>query len=317
MLALGLDTSCYTTSAALCSPGAEPRQARRLLPVPAGERGLRQSEAVFAHVRQLSEMVESVMKDADEPISCVCASIAPRADADSYMPVFQVGETVGRAVAAALHVPFYQTSHQQGHVQAARFGTALTAERFIALHLSGGTTDVLLAEGDGLTALGTSVDLHAGQLVDRIGVALGLPFPAGPYLEALARQGESKNAVPVSMEKSGLRCHLSGAEAQLMRMIAAGETKENVAAEVYSVLCRTVLRLLSGARDETGVSDMLLAGGVASSALLREMLLQRNRQRRLGLQLHFGRPEFSGDNAVGVALIGLEKYQRGEAGVCR
>ena len=148
-------------------------------------------------------------------------------------------------------------------------------------------------------------------------MALGLPFPAGPYLEALARRGNSKNAVPVSMEKTGLRCHLSGAEAQLMRMIAVGETKENVAAEVYSVLCRTVLRLLSGARDETGVSDMLLAGGVASSALLREMLLQRNRQRRLGLQLHFGRPEFSGDNAVGVALIGLEKYQRGEAGVCR
>lgn len=312
MLALGLDTSCYTTSAALCALGAEPRQARRLLPVPAGERGLRQSEAVFAHVRQLSEMIESVTKNADEPISCVCASVAPRGDANSYMPVFQVGEMAGRSIAAALHVPFYATSHQQGHVRAARFGTELGTAPFVALHLSGGTTDVLLADGEKLTPLGAAVDLHAGQLVDRIGVALGLPFPCGPYLEELARQGRNRNVVPVSMEKEGLRCHLSGAEAQLMRLIAAGEEKENVAAEVYGILCRTVLRLLAGAQEQTGTAQMLLAGGVASSALLREMLLQRNEQRRLGLQLHFGRPEFSGDNAVGVALIGLEKHQNRE-----
>ena len=305
MLSLGLDTSCYTTSAALCGTEEEPVQARRLLPVPAGERGLRQSEAVFAHVRQLSEMAESVMREAKEPLSCVCASVSPRDGEDSYMPVFRVGETVGRAVAASLHVPFYATTHQRGHIRAAQYGTGLTAERFLALHLSGGTTDVLLKDGNSLTALGTSADLHAGQLVDRVGVALGLPFPCGPYLEKLAREGKSAHTVPVSME--GLSCHLSGAEAQLMRLIARGETKENIAAETYSLLCRTVLRLLSASAEKTGVCDVLLAGGVASSRLLREMLTERNEKRRLGLRLYFGRPEFSGDNAVGVALIGLER----------
>lgn len=313
MLSLGLDTSCYTTSAALCAPGQGPIQARQLLPVPAGERGLRQSEAVFAHVRQLSQVLPPLLEEAQEPIGCVCASASPRDGEDSYMPVFQVGVSQGMALAAALRVPFFITTHQRGHIAAAKFGTGLTAARFLALHLSGGTTDMLLCSGDSLTPLGTSLDLHAGQLVDRIGVALGLPFPAGPHLETLAEQGQARHQVPVSMEADGLHCHLSGAEAQLMRLIAAGETRENVAAEVYSVLCRTVLRLLTAAAEKTGAQDALIAGGVASSALLRRLLKERNEKRRTGLRLYFGRPEFSGDNAVGTALIGLEQMQKENA----
>ena len=310
MLSLGLDTSCYTTSAALYD-GTEPRQNRRLLPVPAGERGLRQSEAVFAHVKQLSEILVPLLESAQgEEISCVCASVSPRDGEDSYMPVFQVGASHGRAIAAALHVPFYETTHQRGHIAAAKWGTGLTRDRFVALHLSGGTTDVLLLDGDQITPLGASIDLHAGQLVDRVGVALGLPFPCGPYLEELAKQGKSQAKVPVSMEKDGLHCHLSGAEAQLMRMIQAGEKKEDVAAEVYSILQRTVLRLLEAAAEKTGAKDMLLAGGVASSPLFRQLLHQRNEKRRAGLNLFFGRPEFSGDNAVGAAIIGLKKLQK-------
>ena len=142
-----------------------------------------------------------------------------------------------------------------------------------------------------------------------MGVKLGLPFPAGPYLEELALRGQNQNRVPVSFEKDGLQCHLSGAEAQLMRMIASGEEKENVAAEVYGVLCRTVLRLVQSAAEKTNVQDVLIAGGVASSGLLRNMLNERNEKRRTGLKLYFGRPEFSGDNAVGVALIGLERLK--------
>ncbi|MBR3015954.1 MAG: O-sialoglycoprotein endopeptidase [Clostridia bacterium] len=308
MLALGLDTSCYTTSAALCVPGKFPRQERHLLPVPAGERGLRQSEAVFAHVRQIPDVLLPLLKDLPEPISCICASASPRDGEDSYMPVFQVGVSHGKALAAGLHVPFFTTTHQRGHIAAAKYGSGLDAERFIALHLSGGTTDVLLIDREEIRPVGTSVDLHAGQLVDRIGVALGLPFPCGPYLEELALKGESRHLAPVSME--GLNCHLSGAEAQLMRMVAAGEQKENVAAEVYSVLCRTVHRLLTAAAESTGLKDLLIAGGVASSQLLRNLLLERNEKRRTRLNFYFGRPEFSGDNAVGVALIGLNKLTK-------
>ena len=310
MLALGLDTSCYTTSASLCQTGAFPRQERLLLPVPAGERGLRQSEAVFAHVRQVPQVLLPLLADAPAPIDCVCASASPRDGEDSYMPVFQVGVSQGKALAAALRVPFFSTTHQRGHIEAARYGTGMEKERFVALHLSGGTTDVLLRDGETLMPLGASVDLHAGQLVDRIGVALGLPFPCGPHLEKLARRGKCENTVPVSFEQDGLHCHLSGAEAQLLRMIQSGARHEDVAAEVYGVLCRTVLRLLQGAAETTGCRDMLLAGGVMSSLLLRELLTERNEKRRAGLRLFFGRPEFSGDNAVGVALIGLKQLQK-------
>ena len=309
MYCLGLDTSCYTTSAALCGPG-EPRQARRLLPVPAGERGLRQSEAVFAHVRQIADQVSAVMKDAAAPIDCICASASPRDGGDSYMPVFQVGVSHARVLAAALHVPLYLTTHQRGHIRAAQYGTGLQSDRFVALHLSGGTTDVLLHDGEALTPLGGSMDLHAGQVVDRIGVKLGLPFPCGPHLEKLARRGAAQGALPVSMVKNSVACHLSGAEAQLLRRIERGARPEDAAADVYSLLCRTVLRMLSAAAEATGTRDMLLAGGVASSALLREMLMERNEKRRLGLRLYFGRPEFSGDNAVGAALIGLERHRK-------
>jgi len=312
MLALGLDTSCYTTSAALCSDCTAPIQRRQLLPVPAGERGLRQSEAVFAHVRQLPQVLLPLLEEAKGNIDCVCASASPRDGEDSYMPVFQVGVSQGKAIAAALNVPFFETTHQRGHIAAAQWGTGIIGDRFIALHLSGGTTDVLLMDADCIKPLGTSIDLHAGQLVDRVGVALSLPFPSGPYLEGVARQGISAARIPVSMEKGGINCHLSGAEAQLLRMIKAGEKKENIAAEVYSILCRTVLRMLKTAADQTGTNEMLLAGGVASSLLFRELLIERNEKRRTGLKLHFGRPEFSGDNAVGTALIGLSKLQKGE-----
>ncbi|MBR3905210.1 MAG: O-sialoglycoprotein endopeptidase [Clostridia bacterium] len=311
MLSLGLDTSNYTTSAALCSSHGEILQSRRLLPVKTGERGLRQSEAVFAHVRQLAQQVENVMKEAKEPLSCVCVSISPRDGEDSYMPVFSVGEMAGRAIAAAHHVPFFTTTHQRGHIRAAKVQSGLEADRFLALHLSGGTTDVLLTDGDALTPLGTSMDLHAGQLVDRVGVAMGLPFPSGPHLEKLAVQGRAQALVPVSMDEKNLQCHLSGAEAQLLRMVKDGYAHEDIAAEVYSILCRTVLRLLKAAADQTGTHHILLAGGVASSRLFRELVQERNEKRRLHLKLHFGMPEYSGDNAVGVALIGLEKLQGG------
>ena len=307
---LGFDTSCYTTSAAAVSEQGEVIAfSRMLLPVEQGQRGLRQSEAVFAHVRQLSDVLLPLLKEAPGPIDCVCASVSPRDGEDSYMPVFQVGASHGRAIAAALKVPFFETTHQRGHIAAAAWGTGLASSRFVALHLSGGTTDVMLMDGDSISPLGTSVDLHAGQLVDRVGVALSLPFPSGPYLEEMARKGASAARIPVSFEKDGINCHLSGAEAQLMRMIQSGEKKEDIAAEVYSILCRTVLRMLTTASDQTGAREMLLAGGVASSHLFRQLLLERNEKRRTGLQIHFGRPEFSGDNAVGAALIGLKKLQ--------
>ncbi len=310
-VALGFDTSCYTTSVALVGAGGEVVDFQRmLLPVERGQRGLRQSEAVFAHVRQLPALMERAGAALREHrVVAVAASAKPRDDADSYMPVFSVGLGQARAIAAALGVPCYEVSHQQGHIAAGRLGNPPLNERFLTLHLSGGTTELMLYDHGALTLLGGSKDLHAGQLVDRVGVALGLPFPAGPGLEKLARSCAEKPAalLPVSME--GLGCHLSGAETRCQQWIAGQSyPPERIAAEVYDLLARTVARLLSAGWQATDADQALIVGGVASSGLLRELLPARLDKLKAPVRLRFGRPEYSADNAAGVAWLGMRRY---------
>lgn len=313
---LGLDTSCYTTSAALVSAsGRIIASARRLLTVEAGERGLMQSQGLFQHVKNLPDMISDVMRKAPQAeIVAVSASTRPRPAQESYMPVFRAGESQARAAAALLRVPFYPVSHQEGHVRAAMVDSGIDlAQPFLALHLSGGTTEILLSEAGRLTLLGGSLDLHAGQLVDRTGVRMNLPFPAGPSLERLAmegvRQGKVQGLIGVSIK--GVDCCMAGAENKIMRfMDEDGMSREQIAAEVFDFLARTLSRQIEAACERTLCRQALLAGGVASSLLLRELLTARAKKRRLNCQLCFARPELSGDNAVGVALLGVEMYRQ-------
>lgn len=310
---LGIDTSCYTTSAALVSlEGELIASCRRLLVVEEGERGLQQSQGLFQHVKNLPEMIAGVMDEAhDAQICAVCASVRPRPAEESYMPVFRAGESQARAAAALLRVPFYPSSHQEGHVRAAMVDSGIEPESpFLALHLSGGTTEILLCDHGRLTLLGGSLDLHAGQLVDRTGVRMGLGFPAGPALERLAMQGAEKGLVQglIGVSVKGVSCNMAGAENKTANWLEMGEMpREQIAAEVFDFLSRSIIRMIENACETTGCRQALLAGGVASSVLLRQMLLERARKRRLRCRLHFARPELSGDNAVGVALLGAQR----------
>ena len=310
---VGLDTSCYTTSAAaVTADGQVVASCRKLLPVKLGERGLRQSEGVFIHVRQLPDRLEALREfiRGDE-IVAVCASARPRDEEESYMPVFQVGDAQARGLAAMLGVPYFSSTHQRGHVAAAMVDSGIAPGDLLAVHLSGGTTELLSLRGEELTLLGGTLDLHAGQVVDRVGVALGLPFPAGPHLEKLALQGHAEARLPVSMAEGGLRCHLSGAESQAQRWIASGAiSPEDTAMEIYDLLARTGARMILAGAAKTGIRQVLIAGGVASSALFRRLVTERIRKSDRGLRVCFGKPEYSGDNAVGTALIGAQKYRQ-------
>ncbi len=305
---LGIDSSCYTSSCALVDAGMQPLASHRILiKVDPGERGLRQSEAVFAHMTQLPLAVEVLMSQTQAGIAAVCVASRPSDREDSYMPVFKAGTGIAEAIAAVLRVPLYKTSHQRGHIAAASLHLHDLPARYMALHLSGGTTDLLLVDGDGLSPLSRSVDLHAGQLIDRVGVALGLPFPAGPGLEALGLKGHTTGRYASCVEREG--CHLSGAETQAMRDIEQARlSAQDIAAEVFDLLSRTAYKMLDDAQALSGVQDALVFGGVASSQLLRDLLMQRVRQRRSSLRVQFGKPEYSGDNAVGVAAIGAKQH---------
>ena len=310
---LGIDTSCYTTSAALVGlDGSLIASSRRLLVVEEGERGLQQSQGLFQHVN-LPQIVGGVMQDApDAEVCAVCASVRPRPAEESYMPVFRAGESQARAAAALLRVPFYPSSHQEGHVRAAMVDAGIDSSRpFLALHLSGGTTEILLCDCGRLTLLGGSLDLHAGQLIDRTGVRMNLGFPAGPALEKLAIEGTAAGLVrsQIGVSIRGVSCNLSGAENKTALWLEQGQMPhEQIAAEIFDFLCRTILRMIENACEETGCRQALLAGGVASSSLLRSMLTERAGKKRLRCRLCFARPELSGDNAVGVALLGAKMY---------
>ncbi len=310
---IGFDTSNYRTSAAVVTEEKEIiLNYRHLLPVPQGAIGLRQNEAVFAHIRNLEEasgQIQAAIRENGLRIAGVSASVRPRDPEDSYMPVFHVGKMAAELLAAACLVPMTETTHQRGHLAAAAYGTALRKnEKALAVHLSGGTTDLLYLEGDRLERIGGSLDLHAGQMVDRVGVFLGLGFPAGPELEMLALKGVSSGMLGCSMEKDDCWCHFSGAETKALNCIRNGNiTPENLAREVYDLLVRTLVRMLCAGERKTGAGQALISGGVASSDLLRKLLTERLRKAGSRLSVFFGSPELSGDNAAGVALTGLEK----------
>ena len=306
-LVLGIDTSCYTTSVALAGDGRVVASWRKLLTVKEGERGLRQSEGLFQHVNALPGMVEGLMKEVGSvEIAAVCASSRPRDVDDSYMPVFLAGVSLGKSVASILGVPFFETCHQKGHVRAAMVDSGIEKGEFIAMHLSGGTTETLFVDENlNISLLGGSDDLHAGQFVDRVGVKMGLSFPAGPHLEEMAVKGTSRSLFKLS-HKDG-HCSFSGAEAEAMRLIEkGGMSNEDIAAEVYNYLARAITWLLMDAFEKTNAKQALLAGGVASSRLLRKLVRERCRKKGVNQKICWAKPELSGDNACGVALIGEE-----------
>lgn len=145
---LGIDTSCYTTSAALLAEdGSLLAEARQILSVKPGRCGLQQSEMVFQHTRNLPRLVEDVFADKDCTLAAIGVSGYPRPLADSYMPAFLAGMSVARSLAAAYKVPLEVISHQENHLEAGLWSAGgPQAERFLLLHASGGTTDLLLCE---------------------------------------------------------------------------------------------------------------------------------------------------------------------------
>lgn len=300
---LGIDTSNYTSSAAVYDAEKnEIIQQKKLLPVKEGELGLRQSDAVFAHVKQLGGIVSSLFDGNRYPIEGIGVSTRPRDIEGSYMPCFLVGDMVTKTVSSVLSVPRYEFSHQQGHIAAALFSAGrldLINEKFIAFHLSGGTTEALLVTPDEnriikCEKVAGSADLKAGQAVDRVGVMLGLPFPAGKYLEELALSSTAKFKIKPTMK--GAECCLSGIENKCRKMLDSGEKHEDIALfclkSVEAALCGMTEALIA----EYGKLPLIYAGGVMSNKIIRKTMEEKYG----GI---FAKPEYSSDNAAGIAVL--------------
>ena len=297
---LGIDTSNYTTSVAFYS-GSGVAQCKRLLPVKEGERGIRQSDAVFHHTKAYPELLKELLSQTGTDIKAVGVSVTPTTAEGSYMPCFLVGESCAKALSSGLNIPLYTFSHQQGHIAAALYSAGrldLVNEKFLAFHISGGTTDLVVCEPDGkifkVTPVSSSSDLKAGQAVDRIGVKMGLKFPAGAELEKLAEKSERtfKNKIKLV---DGF-CSLSGLENKCLKMLEEKETPEDTAKFLLSYIADTVCAMTDFALERYGDLPVVYAGGVMSNKFIKNQITNR-------FNSYFAEPEFSCDNAAGIAVL--------------
>lgn len=301
MNCLGLDTSNYTTSVAVYGEAVQ-KNVSRLLDVPSGTLGLRQSDALFQHVKRLPELMDKLRDEGLlTDIRAVGVSTRPRAVDGSYMPCFLAGESVGRSVADVLGVPFFPVSHQQGHLAAAAVCSGhgeLLDSPFLAWHLSGGTTELLYVKPEGYNVvahcIGGTEDISAGQLIDRTGKRLGLDFPAGKALDALSATADKENYFTVKIKE--LTFSLSGMENQVEGQLAAGEIPENIAAFALRSVSNVIVRVTGQALLQYGDLPVLCSGGVASNRLIR-------RELEAACGAVFAPPEYSTDNAMGVAIL--------------
>ncbi len=304
MYYLGIDTSCYTTSCALLdSDGRLVKEERKLLTVKSGKRGLAQSEMVFQHTKALP----ALMKCLPHGISLggVCVSAFPRREENSYMPAFMVGKGMGEALAHLSGCPLYYISHQENHILAAlrERMEPIPDTPFMALHVSGGTTELLWCEpfsdyGLKTSIIGKSMDLHAGQFVDRIGVAMGSTFPAGPTMEIWAEQAETFLPLPVSVKKSDIS--FSGPASEAIRRIEKGQSnRASMAKAVMDCIGKSIIKMLNHAFENHFSTRLVIVGGVMANSKLRGMIEEYGYKR--GLSLQFASPRYSSDNATGAA----------------
>ena len=307
MATLGLDTSNYTTSAAVYGQSGAVN-ASRLLDTPEGALGLRQSDALFAHVKRLPEQVAQLRQSGLlDDIQAVGASTRPRAVEGSYMPCFLAGSSQGQVLASVLGVPFYGFSHQQGHIAAAAWSAGrmdLLDRPHLAWHLSGGTTELLLVEPEGccVTAacIGGSSDISAGQLIDRTGQRLGLAFPAGRALDELSAEARVHSSFSVKLRE--LTFSLSGVENKMKALAEGGASPAEVAWFVLETVSQAVRRVTARARELYPGLPVLCSGGVASNTRLRTVLGQE-------CQALFAQPRYSTDNAMGIAILASRAWE--------
>ena len=304
---VGFDTSNYTTSIAVCDEhGKIVANLKLPLTVKEGERGLRQSDAVFAHTKNLPVLLDK-LGDCLKEYSAVAVGVSatPRKAEGSYMPCFLCGQVAAHAFAAARQAPIYSTAHQNGHIMAAMYSSGATEKlmsgRFLAFHVSGGTTEALLVTPNAdktdfdIELVGETKDINAGQAIDRAGVMMGLSFPCGKELEVLATSYKGKLEKKKICVENGC-CSLSGVENISKKIYEESADKEKTAAFVFDFICRTLLEMAKQILGKYGQMPVLFAGGVMSNKLMRAELGAH-------MEAYFSEPEFSADNAAGVALL--------------
>lgn len=301
---LGIDTSNYTTSCALYDSVTDTvTQQKKLLPVKEGELGLRQSDAVFHHTVQLPELLNKLFDGFDSDVEAVGVSYAPTGEKGSYMPCFLAGINAATSAAVTNCIPLYKYSHQQGHIMAALYSAGrrdLIGKEFLAFHVSGGTTQLLLVDKNlSPRLIASSSDLKAGQAVDRTGVMLGFSFPAGKYVDELASESDKEYKINIKLKDGN--CSLSGVENKCKAMYEKGEKPEDICRFCIDYITAALYKMAVFAREKYGDLPIVFSGGVMSNSIIKKKFTKE-------LGAYFAAPEFSCDNAAGIAILASEGF---------
>lgn len=311
---LGVDTSNYTTSLSLVCDGNVIANVRRLLPVKDGEKGLRQSDAVFLHTKALPELSHELFSKtaiSDGHLCAVGVSSTPRDAKGSYMPCFLAGVSYASAIAHSHGVPLYEFSHQSGHISAAVYSSGKDNEffenaPFISFHVSGGTTEALLTEFNGETyscrIVGGTNDASCGQIIDRAGVIMGLCFPCGKELDSISRQ--SLKMLPLTVSHREGFFSMSGLENKVQKFLSDGEKHHDIAMFIFRSIAQALTKSSHYLREVYGNLPIIYAGGVMSNSIIRDELSALD-------GVYFASPELSSDNACGTALLAYKKHMKG------
>ncbi len=304
---VGIDTSCYTTSIAVINDSGDLiYDLRKTLEVKEGHRGLRQSEAFFQHVKILPKFFNEIgSKKILLNAKSIAVSSKPRPQDNSYMPVFLAGESIGKVLADSLMIPFISSTHQEGHLAAGLWSSKVDWNEFLAIHLSGGTTELLQVKQYGanfsIKEIGWGEDLSAGQFIDRIGVELGLSFPAGPQLEKMALKSIETLSLPVAVKGNAIS--FSGPETKARRLIEKGVAKPTIARAVEECIALSIIKLIKNIRD-LSFQRILLVGGVMANSYIKQRLMDSLG----GFELAYAEPVYARDCAVGLAEIARRKW---------
>jgi len=297
---IGFDTSNYTTSIAYFD-GHNGENVSQLLPVREGELGLRQSDAVFHHTKSLPDLSDRLFSHLlKTDIQAVGVSTRPRAVEGSYMPCFMVGLSHAKLLSDAFGVPLFSFSHQQGHVAAALWSAGrmeLMDTPHLAWHLSGGTTELLLVTPNGKNVdcqvIGGTTDISAGQLIDRTGQMLSLPFPAGKSLDKLSENAEKSEFFRVKCRD--MHFSLSGVQNKVQQYFEKGSTPADTAVYALRSVISAVTQATKQAMEQYPGLPVVFSGGVASNSLLR--------REAEAFSPVFAEPRYSTDNALGIAVL--------------
>ena len=324
---LGIDTSNYKTSVALIRDGRVIADLRKFLSVKEGQRGLRQSEALFQHVQNLPELFTRLREKYSGKIDAVSFSTRPRPVDGSYMPCFTAGMSQAVSIGSSMDIPVIGFSHQEGHIEAVLSAFEQRPEgKFAACHFSGGTCEVLQItqkEHETCTAVsferlsgerafyeiditGGTKDISYGQVLDRAGVAMGLPFPCGQRLDEMALSADSSTKLLTSVKAENAAVHLSGFDTQIRNRLKdmhdTGDIPASFIREVFEKISDSMIAMITQNAHQTGTDCIFMSGGVSSSRFIRTYITEE--LRRNGISAYFASAELSSDNAVGTALLG-------------